>query len=132
MRLWAEGEARRSGPGAIHFEVAHPGLEEEPLEVRLYRDGRPFQSVVVGQPGPVSLEVDSTLRTGEILRLELSRTWSPLRYSVSADPRELGALFTSGELEDGVVDFRPGAIKGERRERQRVARADSERERGNP
>jgi O-antigen ligase/polysaccharide polymerase Wzy-like membrane protein len=114
-RLYVTGRSRRGGPAVIRFEVAHPELEREGLTLRLYAGDRLVSRRMATRPGPFEMPMDASVGAEEPIRLELSRTWSPVRYALSADSRELGVYIARGELESGPVDFGSGQEEGERR-----------------
>lgn len=116
-RLYLEGRMRTDRTGPIRFEVAHPDLEREALQIRLYAAGRLVTRREATRAGRFEVPLGDAIRAGEQIRLELSRTWSPMRYALSADSRELGVFFAHGELEGGPVEFESGPAEGERRER---------------
>jgi O-antigen ligase len=111
-RLYFEGRMRRDGPQELELEVSHPGLEIEPLEVRLFWQERQLEAVRVPRPGRVRLELGAELRAGDPVRVELSRTWSPAHEGLSADTRELGARLEEALPRSGPLQLEPDAADG--------------------
>ena len=83
---------RRTEEGLVVFlRCGHPGIDKEPVLVRILGDGDLLRYVEFGDYGWKRVEFGvEELKKKEILTYEVSRTWNPKRMGVSKDDREFG------------------------------------------
>ena len=86
------GEFRKKGEGLVVFlRCGHPGIDKEPVVVRILGDGELLRYVEFSDYGWKRVDFGADELEGKgIVTYEVSRTWNPKRMGVSGDGRDLG------------------------------------------
>jgi len=86
----SEGEKISEG-GVVFLRCAHPGIDKEPVGVRILGDGELLRYFEFGDYGWKKVDFGADeLKGKKIITYEVSRTWNPKRMGVSGDFRDLG------------------------------------------
>ncbi|MFH1954157.1 MAG: O-antigen ligase family protein [Pseudomonadota bacterium] len=105
-RLRELGEKKkdgRQGGVEIEFHCRTPGVEEEPVVLTVFHDGKPIDTISFTKKGSVrkkyELQETPGEEKGQRLVLEVSRTWIPHEHLGNFDRRELGVGVKIGSSE---------------------------------
>jgi O-antigen ligase len=92
------GQRTDDGGLVVFLRCAHPGIDKEPVVVKVLGDGEVLRYLEFRDYGwkKVAFGVDE-LKGKTVITYEVSRTWNPKRMGISGDDRDLGVAVATNE-----------------------------------